>query len=236
MISHPGRNRILILLIFCEAVLLIGLMGDGMEPKNKTSEEISIVSVRVRREDSDAWTASGSGVVWQVEEHDLWIVTAGHVLSGAGGKSRVYVEFGEDVAECLWYEVTEEVDLAFLRIDGEALPERLKTKLAAAVTDKESYDGLRASDAVWVSGFREGSLVRYDGVLEDPWIYVEDFEQYMMLAECEIAQGMSGGGLYDGAGNLIGIVCGAGEEGELAAVPLHVAQACFVAVESGGVM
>lgn len=234
MMSHPGRNKILILLIFCVAVLLIGPMGDGMEPKSKTSEEISIVSVRVRREDSDAWTASGSGVVWQVEKHDLWIVTAGHVLSGAGGKSRVYVEFGEDVAECLWYETAEDVDLAFLRIDGEALPERLKTKLAAAVTDKESYDGLRASDAVWTAGFREGSLVRYDGVLEDPWIYVEDFEQYMMLAECEIAQGMSGGGLYDGAGNLIGIVCGVSEEGELAAVPLHVAQACFVAVESGG--
>ncbi|MCM1113243.1 MAG: serine protease [Muribaculum sp.] len=217
----------MILLIVCVACLLIGPVGDGWE------QSFSLVSVRVGREDSEAWAASGSGVVWQADAHTLWIVTAGHVLSRAGGENRVFVEFGADaVVECTAYETAGEVDLAFLRIDRAADLRQIKPVPPA--TDKESYDGLQASDAVWAEGSREGRPVRYDGTLVEPWIYVEDFAQYMMVAECGVEPGMSGGGLYDGAGHLIGIVCGGSGEGELAAVPLHVVQACFAAVDPDG--
>lgn len=192
------------------------------------------VAIRVVQSGSDALAASGSGVIFEVSENMLWIVTAGHVLEKADAENPVYVDFssvrdsGEAVtAQCSDYDVLTEADLAFLCLGREEIPEAVWHELRAVEKDKESYDVLQASDQVHVSGYREGSLLVCEGTLEEFWIYVEDFKQYMMLAKCELYPGMSGGGLYDGAGHLIGIVCGNNEQGEVAAVPLHVVEARF---------
>ncbi len=195
------------------------------------------VSVSVKERGTDALAASGSGVIWQIEEDGLWIVTAGHVLERAGGENRVCVDFGgvrdkKMEVPCRLYEVSGEADLAFLYLTRSEIPQEARDGFETAKTDKAGYDGLRAGDSVYAAGYEDGSLTVCEGVLEDAWIYVEDFEQYMILAECGVRPGMSGGGLYDGAGRLIGIVCGGNEQGELAAVPLHVAQARFADLKS----
>ena len=53
----------------------------------------------------------------------------------------------------------------------------------------------------------------------DPWIYVEDFDQYMLLLQGLIAPGMSGGGAFTEDGVFVGILCGGDEEGKVAVVP-----------------
>lgn len=193
-------------------------------------------AVCVRNRDRGLLTASGSGVIFEISEKALWIVTSGHVLETAGGENEVCVDFAglrkestEDrfTVQCQTYELARDADLAFLYIPREEFPEEIWEELRAAETDKESYDALKASTPLYIAGYRGDELIVCEGALEEFWIYVEDFEQYMILAECEIYPGMSGGGLYDGAGHLIGIGCGGNEEGELAAVPLHVVQAGF---------
>jgi S1-C subfamily serine protease len=49
---------------------------------------------------------------------------------------------------------------------------------------------------------------------------MEDYGQYMIWADAEVRPGMSGGGLLDQEGRLIGILSGGSQDGELAAVPL----------------
>lgn len=208
--------------------------AEAQEPEERAMQ--ADVAIRVVQSGSDALAASGSGVIFEKSENMLWIVTAGHVLEKADAENPVYVDFssvrdsGETVtAQCTGYAVLTDADLAFLCL-GQEIPEEVWHELRAVEKDKESYDALQTSDQVHVSGYREGSLLICEGTLEEFWIYVEDFEQYMMLAKCEIYPGMSGGGLYDGAGHLIGIVCGNNDQGEVAAVPLHVVEARFESV------
>jgi len=86
-------------------------------------------------------------------------------------------------------------------------------------------DCLKEGDIVRIRGRGEEGQTEYKGTLRDTWIYVEDFSQYMMTANCSIDPGMSGCGLYDENGALIGIACGGNEENVLTAVPLHVVMA-----------
>ena len=74
-----------------------------------------------------------------------------------------------------------------------------------------------------------GDYVRWCvGELLYPWIYIEDFAQYMMLIKGECLPGMSGGGVFDGEGYLVGVLCGVNEAGETAAVPLNVIMAEYM--------
>ena len=84
-------------------------------------------------------------------------------------------------------------------------------------TDREVFDALKEYDDVWMYGGESGLPV-YAFVV-DPWIYVEDFDQYMLLLQGLIAPGMSGGGAFTEDGVFVGILCGGDEEGKVAVVP-----------------
>lgn len=213
--------------LLSDLLKIFGVDSIGEQKETTAAGSCSAVAVYVEGQTSGTWSASGSGVILASEEDALWVVTAGHVLERAGAEHPVKVAFGDgSIVECQRYELVRDADLAFLCILKEGLPEKLKA-CPAAETDKESYDALEGGEAVCLTGYWDGRLSAFSGVLSEPWIYVEDFEQYMMAAVCEMEYGMSGGGLYDEAGHLIGIACGGNGQGELAAVPLHVVRARF---------
>lgn len=241
--------------IFCIALALVlgaslladlarifGADGSGMRKEETAAGSSADVAVYVEGQTAGALAAAGSGVILAADEDALWVVTAGHVLERAtkepsgekqtvkehsGEEHSVKVEFGDgSIVECQRYECVRDADLAFLCILKENLPEKFR-ECPAADTDKESYDALEAGAAICLTGYQDGRPCMFSGVLSEPWIYVADFEQYMMVAVCEMNSGMSGGGLYDEAGHLIGIACGGNGQGELAAVPLHVVWARF---------
>lgn len=228
-----GKNRLIVPVLAAFLALTLCLPGDGGH-----ADVGGIVRVRVEKAGGQVLYATGSGVVYAVSEEELWIVTAGHVLENGKDKT-VWVEFGcaadqsgvAAAAECIGYEMAQGADLAFLRVPMKNIPGNIRARLVFPRTDKERYDALGESDAVKVQGFGGDGLIAYDGILTDFWIYVEDFAQYMMVADCALEPGMSGGGVFDEAGNLIGIACGANGDGELAAVPLHVVQAEFANVQ-----
>ena len=100
-----------------------------------------------------------------------------------------------------------------------------RKKYTAASVDKEVFDQLTGGATVlFQSAMEEMGAPQQGSVLEN-WIYVEDFQQYMMLLQGEIHPGMSGGGVFDQNENFLGILCGANEEGEIAAIPLSIIQA-----------
>lgn len=168
---------------------------------------------------------SGSGVIYGICEGKLVVVTAGHILEPAEGA--VWLTFFDDFAvESTEYVVSRNADLAFVKVDLSELPQEHLQQYYCVNTDKESFDALKSGDGVIAMGSKsEAAGDAYEGTLVEPWIYVEDFAQYMMLAKVETYPGMSGGGLFDLQGHFLGILCGLDEDGEAAVVPLSILEA-----------
>lgn len=163
----------------------------------------------------------GSGYIWSMEG-DLLIVTAAHVLEDVskGVKVRLWDGYEVSVNE---HFISTTSDLAFLKIDGERIPLLRKERYATAPLEKVALDKAQEGDRLYVMGYTGSDTVCInEGTLINKWIYVEDFEQYMILAQIDIAHGMSGGALLDAEGYCIGIISGKSEDGEMVAVPYHV--------------
>lgn len=206
-------------------LLLAGLAAVGAkyayDDRMKMKESIDMpVVIRVLQGENQV-SSMGNGVVYEETGGVLWIATAAHVVGNAQEK-QIRIQQGSLDYRCEQSIAFEGADLAFLRCT--AGKKRTET---GAVYDKAQFDMLEPGDRVWIYGQTDGKVLRLEGSLEDTWIYVEDFAQYMLLARGTLYPGMSGCGLYDGEGNLIGIACGSNEDGEIAAIPLNILQARF---------
>jgi len=192
---------------------------------DQSVEYVELFEIEVQNKDTGACKAVGTGVVYQVGEDGIWIATAAHVLDNKSDDDRIVLNCVDISIECTTWLEAGSVDLVFLYIPQEDIAVGM---VAVPVeTDKTNYDMLTAGEVIVASGYCDGKQTDYQGVLSESWIYVEDFAQHMMVAECEIKHGMSGGGVYDVNGNFIGMICGGNEEGELVAMPWHVMQARF---------
>lgn len=177
-------------------------------------------------------TLVGSGVILGGNPRELIIATAGHVFSQ--NVTEVTVQFFDGFQVTVRdYVLSEHTDLALLRIPREELLE-VKVReggvsetydhgpdYRSVVADREAYDAVRVGDCVIAMGSYSGVAEdAYAGTLEMDYVYVEDFEAYMMIARVPVKPGMSGGGLFDTRGNLLGILCGVSQEELVAVVPL----------------
>ena len=162
----------------------------------------------------------GSGIIYSTEEEFLVIVTAGHVLADAvEGVKIVFVDGWETASREV--SVSELADLAVVRIPLMEIPRERLEKYLLANVDKSSYEGLQAGDGCIVMGSRSGVAEdAYEGIILDSWIYMEDYDQYMIWVSAPGKPGMSGGGLFDRWGHLLGVLSGCSEDGEWAVVPL----------------
>ena len=167
----------------------------------------------------------GSGVIYGMYKEVLVVATAGHLLEKAEGG--VWLTFSDGFAvESAEYIVSDSADLAFIKVALREIPEEHLRQYYCVNTDKESFDALKSGDGIIVMGSKsEAAGDAYEGILTEPWIYVEDFAQYMMLAKVEAYPGMSGGGLFDLQGHFLGILCGFDEDGEAAVVPFSILEA-----------
>lgn len=162
----------------------------------------------------------GSGILYREEENFLVIVTAAHVLADAAdGVQITFVDGWETKA--VEFSVSELADLAVVRIPFTEIPQDRLGKYLLANVDKSSYEAIKAGDGCIVMGSRSGVAEdAYEGIVLEPWIYMEDYEQYMIWVSAPGKPGMSGGGLFDRRGRLLGILSGRSEDGEWAVVPL----------------
>lgn len=135
----------------------------------------------------------------------------------------VKIIFGDTVMMASEMFVSENSETAFITIPIATIPKEILEKCQAAPRDQQLFDQLKEEDRVVMKGFSaDGELLEISGTLIYSWIYAEDFAQYMMLVDGESFPGMSGGGVFDEAGNLVGILCGVNDAGESAAVPLSI--------------
>lgn len=164
----------------------------------------------------------GSGVIYEEDEDFVVIVTAGHVLPH--GTDEVLLTFPDKTqVTTSEAETVEDRDLAFLWVDKEKLSEETWKSCLPVQTDRQVFDSLEEYEDVWMYGGENGEPV-YAFVV-DPWIYVEDFDEHMILLQGLMVPGMSGGGAFTEDGVFLGILCGADEEGKVAVVPYSIIEA-----------
>ena len=158
-------------------------------------------------------------MIYDENEESMLIVTAGHVLEHDIGELLVTFP-DETVVAASGIVKAKNCDLAFLWVDKADLTESTWESCLVADTDRNAFDALEVYEDVWMYGGTSGQPV-YAFVVE-PWIYVEDFTQYMLLLQGLMEPGMSGGGAFTEDGVFLGILCGADEEGKVAVVPYSI--------------
>lgn len=178
----------------------------------------------------------GSGVIWAAEEDVLTVATAAHVTEN---NLPLTVQFGQgDPLEAQLFYVSDRVDVAFLEVSlREARAQGIIWQ--EAWQDKAVCDEMEAGQALWIMGSIEEAADRnYSGSVTEPWIYLEDFDNYMLLGHAYAIPGVSGGGVFTQEGILVGILCGGNDEDEIAVLPWSVMEAVYdsasTSVREGG--
>lgn len=163
----------------------------------------------------------GTGILWDANEETLVIITAAHVTEAGAGLPEIVFADGSriTVSQCK----KAETDLAFLLVNTEDITDECRDGLRLPNLPVKETGKLQKEDGIIVIGSSEGVAANaYEGVVSEPWVYVEDFGQHMIWVNAPIVPGMSGGGVFDYRGVLQGMICGAGEEDAAVALPISV--------------
>lgn len=164
---------------------------------------------------------AGQGVLYSYKGENAYILTAGHMMLGMNIGTECDVTFGVsgDTKKATLLYLSENADIAILQ----AAKDDFKGAGPAAF-EVSRYDALKEGDTVRFLCYEEGMDVEAtEGTVTDIWIYLDDFGINMMLVEAETHSGMSGCGVYDAEGYLVGILCGSSEDGtEAAILPLSI--------------
>ncbi len=164
----------------------------------------------------------GSAILFQQDESLLYVLTASHVVSEMALDEKVTLRFfdGWEIS-CSDISFSEASDLAMIQIPAKEIPAEHRKLYQCIQWDKESFDQLQRGDkCIAIGQSQANGYIQHEGNILESWIYMEDYGQYMLWADVAVEPGMSGGGLLDEKGQLIGILSGGSEDGELAAVPL----------------
>lgn len=182
-------------------------------------------------------SAYGSGVIWELTPENIIIASSRHVLE-YWDETSSYVRFPQGYAvpgKILG--ISQEYDIGFLAIDNSEFDLSELEKLCFVRWDMLSYQALQSGDEMFCIGAgreaEEGSGTFYQGTIADMWLYIEDFGEYMIYGYGYAEPGMSGGGVFDAKGNLIGILTGATADGETATLPLPVMIEAYEALRGG---
>lgn len=141
---------------------------------------------------------SGSGVILTA---DGYIATCSHVVSGAGtnGSIKVYLQDGT-AYDAIIVGQDDLTDLAIIKIDAQNLPAASVGSSAEAVVGDRVY-AIGNPLGVFASSVTDGIVSGLDRL-----VTIDDVEMTLMQTDAAVNPGNSGGGLFNSAGELIGIV------------------------------
>ena len=168
--------------------------------------------------------AYGSGVLWDMTAERVVIVTNRHVLDYWRERdSFLYFQQGYYMdADILG--ISERYDIGFLSVDNGQFTYDELERLRSAAKDLAVYERLEQGSEMFCVGAgpgpEVGEILFHKAKLEERARYLADFETEMLYGYGFVRTGMSGGGIFDGYGHLIGMVTGGSLQNEVAGVPL----------------
>lgn len=167
----------------------------------------------------DMGKAYGSGVICWMTEEGAVIATNRHVLDYWREETGV-VRFPQGYyAGARMLGSSEICDVGFLLVEKEEIGLRAFSGLRSALADG-IYGGLRVDEEIFClgAGREEDEMLFEKAVLKETDKYIETFGSEMLYGRGFAREGMSGGGMFDGCGRLIGLLTGGTDRNEIAGV------------------
>lgn len=179
----------------------------------------SLTTAIVRIEVGDIF---GSGVIFQLTNQGAYILTSRHLLENQAAEDSFFVTFfdGSEVDKIQILE-PEQYDMVILKIATKDLSEEMRDRYRYISYDTETFQKLVLGDEIFLFGSADYVAGNLEfGTIANTSIFMEEFQTDMLWGYCNAKGGMSGSGVFDKQGNLIGIVCGGNEWNEIAVLPL----------------
>ena len=170
----------------------------------------------------DMGKAYGSGVVFRMTQDGAVVATNRHVLAYWREESGVIRFPAGYYASARVLGSSESCDVGFLLVEKETLGLGAVSGLRRAFTAVSAYTGLQRGESIFClgAGKEEDEMIFQEAVLEDTGRYIETFGGKMLYGRGFAREGMSGGGIFDGRGRLIGLLAGGTYQNEIAGVPV----------------
>lgn len=170
----------------------------------------------------DMGRAYGSGVIFRLTGDGAVIATNRHVLAYWREESGV-IRFPEGYyASARVLGNSENCDVGFLLVEKVSAGVEALTRLRSVSVDERAYDGLQKGEAFFVlgAGREADETIFQEAVFNESDKYIETFGGEMLYGRGFAREGMSGGGMFDGCGRMIGLLAGGTCQNEIAGVPI----------------
>lgn len=188
----------------------------GREDVETACENVRGSVVRV-----DMGNAYGSGVIFRMTEDSVIIATNRHVLD----------YWREDVG-VVWFPQgfyvsaqavgsAQDCDVGFLKVENSELGIETLLTLRSVPVDETVYQTLSSGDAAFCLGADRAAqeILYQEAEVAETEKYIDAFGGEMLYLRGFAKEGMSGGGIFDGYGHLIGLLAGGTWRNEVAGVP-----------------
>lgn len=187
------------------SVLLIGC--------SRQEEELeSCVEVRTN-------AALGQGVIVKISDDEVVVATANHILEDSDGEILIKF-FNQSLVRASVIKQEPDYDVALLKFDPKELNAKTKKRIRSAHPSKFLLmeDPKEISVHSYEIDFDASSCKQVPGILDGPATFVYDWQGMLLIGNMKPSEGMSGGGIFDEAGDLLGIIISGSEDGSFAGV------------------
>lgn len=165
-------------------------------------------------------TYYGSGVLWDIREDRLVIVSNTHLLKEAES-GEVTFRSGTKAAGAV-VGLSDTRDIGFMEVLLSDLNREDWMLLRFADKNLKNYASLHAGDPLFVVGSATGAgQDYYEGSIGNVSYYFPEFQSDMLYGYCKAMPGMSGGGTFDEAGHFIGMLTAGTKQDEIASLPVE---------------
>lgn len=189
----------------------------GEADAEKACENVRDSVVRI-----DMENAYGSGVIFRMTTDGMIIATNRHVL-----------EYWQDETGVIWFPQgfyvsaralgsTQDCDVGFLKVENSELGIDTLLTLRSVPVEEEIYTALSEGDEAFCLGADRtaGEIVYQEAFVGETGRYIDIFGGEMLYLHGFAKEGMSGGGIFDAYGHLIGLLAGGTWQNEVAGVPV----------------
>lgn len=145
---------------------------------------------------------AGSGLIWRMEEEGMVLAANKHLLREAAYGTVTFSNGMALQAENLHF--SQEYDLGFLFIPREELASEL---LRDCYEVRRVQALLEESKIIQIASSQLVASDCYAGVMKGT-TFVPEFQAFMLETDCFSKAGMSGGGVFDEQGYLLGMIAG----------------------------
>lgn len=152
---------------------------------------------------------AGSGLIWRMEEEGMVIAANKHLLREAAHGTVIFANEIALRADILYF--SQEYDLGFLFIPRDELSTELLRDCYEVRRVKEllgqKEEQIENQNIMQIASSQQPASDCYAGVVKGT-TFVPEFQAFMLETECFSKAGMSGGGVFDEKGYLLGMIAG----------------------------